>query len=100
MPGFPLVEMCFSGQYTKAEIKKKLVGKGGAVAYFGTNDIREVLSRAEAGDEACATFLKGFCVSVAKYIGMLHSRYSKRTIWWSWQEAEGKGQNSRNSEEE
>ena len=31
---------------------------------------------------------------------MLHSRYSKRTIWWSWQEAEGKGQNSRNSEEE
>ena len=71
VPGFPLVEMCFSGQYTKAEIKKKLVGKGGAVAYFGTNDIREVLSRADAGDQACATFLKGFCVSVAKYIGAL-----------------------------
>ena len=71
VPGFPLVEMCFSGRYTKAEVKKKLVGKGGAVAYFGTNDIREVLSRAEAGDDACATFLKGFCVSVAKYIGAL-----------------------------
>lgn len=71
VPAFPLVEMCFSGQYTKAEIKKKLVGKGGAVAYFGTNDIREVLSRADAGDQACATFLKGFCVSVAKYIGAL-----------------------------
>ena len=71
VPGFPLVEMCFSGQYTKAEIKNKLVGKGGAVAYFGTNDIREVLSRADAGDQACATFLKGFCVSVAKYIGAL-----------------------------
>lgn len=71
VPAFPLVEMCFSGKYTKAEVKKKLVGKGGAVAYFGTNDIREVLSRAEAGDEACATFLKGFCVSVAKYIGAL-----------------------------
>jgi butyrate kinase len=71
VPGFPLVEMCFSGQYTKAEIKKKLVGKGGAVAYFGTNDIREVIARAKDGDEACATFLKGFCVSVAKYIGAL-----------------------------
>ena len=71
VPGFPLVEMCFSGKYSKAEIKKKLVGKGGAVAYFGTNDIREVLSRANNGDEECTTFLKGFCVSVAKYIGAL-----------------------------
>ncbi len=71
VPGFPLVEMCFSGEYTKDQIKKKLVGKGGAVAYFGTNDIREVSARAEAGDEACATFLKGFCVSVAKYVGAL-----------------------------
>ncbi len=71
VPGFPLVEMCFSGKYTKDEIKKKLVGKGGSVGYFGTNDFREVSARAEAGDEACATFLKGFCVSVAKYVGAL-----------------------------
>ncbi len=71
VPGFPLVEMCFSGEYTKDEVKKKLVGKGGSVAYFGTNDFREVAARAEAGDEACATFLKGFCVSVAKYVGAL-----------------------------
>lgn len=71
VPGFPLVEMCFSGKYTKDEIKKKLVGRGGAVAYFGTNDIREVASRAEAGDRECEVFLKGFAVSVAKYIGSL-----------------------------
>ena len=71
VPGFPLVDMCFSGEYTKAEIKKKLVGKGGAVAYFGTNDIREVIARAQGGEQACETFLKGFCVSVAKYIGAL-----------------------------
>ncbi len=71
VPGFPLVEMCFSGKYTKDEIKKKLVGKGGATAYFGTNDFREIATRAEAGDEACMTFLKGFCVSVAKYVGAL-----------------------------
>lgn len=71
VPAFPLVEMCFSGKYTKAEIKKMLVGKGGAVAHLGTNDFREIASRAEAGDEACATFLKAFCISVAKYIGSL-----------------------------
>lgn len=71
VPGFPLVEMCFSGKYTKDEIKKKLVGKGGAVAYFGTNDMREVSARAEAGDRECQVFLKGFAVSVAKYVGAL-----------------------------
>ena len=71
VPGFPLVDMCFSGEYTKAEIKKKLVGRGGAVAYFGTNDMREISAMAEAGDQAAATFLKGFCVSVAKYVGAL-----------------------------
>ena len=71
VPGFPLVEMCFSGEYTKDQVKKKLVGRGGAVAYFGTNDIREIIARAESGDQECDTFLKGFCVSVAKYVGAL-----------------------------
>ena len=71
VPGFPLVEMCFSGKYTKDEVKKKLVGKGGAVAYFGTNDIREIVARAQDGDSECDRFLKGFAVSVAKYIGSL-----------------------------
>ena len=71
VPGFPLVEMCFSGKYTKDEVKKKLVGKGGAVAYFGTNDIREIIARAQDGDSECDRFLKGFAVSVAKYIGSL-----------------------------
>ena len=69
VPAFPLVEMCFSGKYSKAEIKKMLVGKGGAVAHLGTNDFREITAKAEAGDEACKTFLKAFCISVAKYVG-------------------------------
>ena len=69
VPAFPLVEMCFSGQYTKAEIKKMLVGKGGAVAHLGTNDFREIVSRSAEGDKVYADFLKSFCISVAKYIG-------------------------------
>ena len=73
VPVFPLVDMCFSGEYTKAEVKKMLVGRGGAVAYFGTNDMREVASRANAGDKYCDTFLRGFCVSFAKYIAALAS---------------------------
>ena len=71
VPGFPLVEKCFSGEFTETQIKKRLVGRGGAVAYFGTNDFRELTARAEAGDKEVETFLKGYCISFAKYIASL-----------------------------
>ena len=71
VPAFPLIEMCFSGKYTKDEIKKKLVGKGGAVAYFGTNDFRSVVAMADEGDDRARVFIEGFCLSIAKYIAAL-----------------------------
>jgi len=67
-PPYPLIDMCFSGKYTKQEIKKKLIGKGGAVAYFGTNDMREVVRRAKEGEEDYQLFLKAFVLNIAKYI--------------------------------
>lgn len=72
VPAFPLVEMCFSGQYTKDQIKKKLVGRGGAVAWFGTNDFRVIVSKAEEDPQSReAVFVKGYALSVAKYIAAL-----------------------------
>ena len=67
-PPFALIDMCFSGKYTKQEIKKKLIGKGGAVAYFGTNDMREVVRCANEGKEDYQLFLKAFVLNIAKYI--------------------------------
>ena len=67
-PPYPLIDMCFSGKYTKQEIKKKLIGKGGAVAYFGTNDMRVVVERAKEGREDYVVFLKAFVLNIAKYI--------------------------------
>lgn len=67
-PAFPLVEMCFSGKYTEGEIKRKLIGGGGAMAYFGTNDLDELTGRAKEGDEDCLLFMRAFCLNVAKYI--------------------------------
>lgn len=67
-PPYPLIDMCFSGKYTKEEIKKKLIGKGGAVAYFGTNDMREIVKRANEGKPDYALFMKAFVLNIAKYI--------------------------------
>lgn len=67
-PPYPLIDMCFSGKYTKQEIKKKLIGKGGAVAYFGTNDMRIVEQRALEGRPDYVVFMKAFILNIAKYI--------------------------------
>ena len=67
-PPYPLIDMCFSGKYTKQEIKKKLIGKGGAVAYFGTNDMRVIEDRAKKGDPEYVLFMKAFVLNIAKYI--------------------------------
>lgn len=39
VPAGGLVRMCFSGKYTLAEMKLKLKGRGGLVAYTGTSDM-------------------------------------------------------------
>ena len=67
-PPYPLIDMCFSGKYTKQEIKRKLIGKGGAVAYFGTNDMRVIVQKAKDGDPEYQVFMKAFVLNIAKYI--------------------------------
>lgn len=69
VPAFPLVEMCFSGRYTKDEVKKLLVGNGGAMSYFGTNDFREIVRLSLEGNAEADLFLRGYCAGIAKYIG-------------------------------
>lgn len=71
VPAFPLIDRCFSGKYSIEQIKKRLVGRGGAVAYFGTNDFREIVHMAENGDEKAAVFIDAYCLSVSKYIAGL-----------------------------
>ncbi|MCL1991725.1 MAG: butyrate kinase [Spirochaetes bacterium] len=47
--GLPIGDMtalCFAGK-TQQEIKKAIVGQGGMVAYFGSNDVKELVDRAQ-----------------------------------------------------
>ncbi|HWR39393.1 MAG TPA: butyrate kinase [Patescibacteria group bacterium] len=71
LPASQLVRLCFSGQYTFEELKKRLFGSGGIYAYLGTKDIREVEKRAAAGEEQAEILLQALCYQVAKEIGAL-----------------------------
>jgi len=64
-----LVELCFSGKFTKDEIMKKIKGKGGLVAYLNTNDVREVIKMIKHGDKKAKLILEAMAYQVAKEIG-------------------------------
>lgn len=71
VPGFPLVDKCFSGKYTRQQVRKRLAGRGGAIAYFDTNDFREIIAMADNGNTEAEVFIKAYCLSAAKYVGAL-----------------------------
>lgn len=69
LPVGDLVNLCFSGRYTKEEMKKKLNGKGGMVAYLGTNDAKKAQEKADAGDKQAQLVVDAMAYQVAKEIG-------------------------------
>lgn len=72
IPAGQLVDMCFDGKYSKAEIKKMLCGKGGLVALLGTNNCQAIDRAAENGDPKADKTVRAMMYQVAKYIGSMH----------------------------
>lgn len=71
LPIGAMVKLCFSGKYTQDEIKKMITGKGGFVAYLGTNDAYVVEQKAEAGDEKAKLIFNAMAYQVSKEIGAM-----------------------------
>ena len=68
LPARDLVDMCFSGEYTKDEIVKMLSGKGGVFSHLGTTDMIEVGKRIDAGDEEAKLVIDAMIYHIAKAI--------------------------------
>lgn len=69
LPVGDVARMAFSGKYTYKEMKKKLVGEAGLVAYLGTNDGRVVDKMIEEGDSKAELTLRAMAYQIAKEIG-------------------------------
>ena len=67
VPG-KLVRLCYSGKYTLEEMKKKITGKGGLVAYLGTNNAVEVENAALAGEPKAKLMYDAMAYQTAKEI--------------------------------
>jgi len=71
LPVGQLVELCFSGKYSKEEILRKIKGNGGLSAYLGTNDAIEIEERIKGGDDYARLIYEAMTYQVAKEIGAL-----------------------------
>jgi len=70
VPAGQLIDLCYSGKYSQSELKKMLVGKGGIVAYLGTNDMVQVENKAAEGSEKESLLQTAMTYQIAKEIGL------------------------------
>jgi butyrate kinase len=71
LPSGQLADLCFSGKYSHDDIKSMITGKGGMMAYLGTNNFIEVCNRANAGEEKALLVRRAAAYQVGKEIGAM-----------------------------
>ena len=69
LPIGDLLDMAYSGKYTKKELTTYLSKAGGLMAYLGTDSGIEVCNRIKAGDAKAKLIQDAMCYQVAKEIG-------------------------------
>lgn len=71
VPCKELIDLCYSGEFGKKTMNKKLRGNGGLKAYLNTVDVREVEEMIERNDEKAKLVLEAMAYQVSKGIGDL-----------------------------
>ncbi|MGG7619959.1 butyrate kinase [Bacillus coreaensis] len=73
VPAGDLISLCYSGDFYREEVMKKLVGQGGLVGYLGTNDALKVEEMIRKGDKQAKLIYSAMAYQVAKEIGAASS---------------------------
>ena len=71
LPAGQLLDLCFSGDYTRREMMAMLNGRGGLTALCNSNDVQKLVAQAQAGDQQTQLCLEALCYQVAKEIGAM-----------------------------
>lgn len=69
LPAGQLIDLCFSGKFTKDELKKRISGRAGLTAHLGTTDVPAIIKFIEEGDKKAELILDAMIYNVAKAIG-------------------------------
>ena len=78
VPLIPLIDMCYSGQYTHQEMVDLVTNGSGMQALLGTNDLRKCERMIKNGDSFAALVLEAMAYQVSKQIGAMVAVLSGR----------------------
>ena len=71
LPYIKVIELAYSGEYTKKQLTDKLNKAGGLTDHFGSSDVRDVIARSKEGDRYAKVTLDGMLYQSAKYAGAM-----------------------------
>jgi butyrate kinase len=71
LPAGQFAELCYSGRFTLDEIMLMLTGKGGMMAYLGTNSFIDICKAADEGDEKSIFIREAAVYQIGKEIGAM-----------------------------
>jgi butyrate kinase len=71
LPLLPVIDLCFSGQFTQAQMKKMVMGEGGVKAYLGTADVTQVEKMIQNGNASAKLVFDAMVYQIAKEIGAM-----------------------------
>jgi butyrate kinase len=71
LPVGQLIKVAFSGIYSQTKMSEMILGKGGMMAYLGTNDAYIAERAARDGDEKSLQVLQAMAYQVSKEIGAM-----------------------------
>lgn len=71
LPVGALVDLCYSGKYSKEEMKKMVTKDGGVKAYLKTTSLTEIEERIQKGEEEAAFIMNAMGYQLAKEIGSM-----------------------------
>lgn len=71
LPLLYIVDLCYSGRYTKKEMTRKIRGLGGIKAHLGTHDCRVVEQMISQGNEKAKLVYEAEAYQISKGIGEL-----------------------------
>lgn len=71
MPVYAIVNMAFSGEYTRETLMRRLQRQGGMISHFGTADMRQVEARIDAGDREARLAFEAMALATAKNIARI-----------------------------
>jgi len=71
LPYMKVIDLAYSGEYTKKELSDKLNKHGGLISHFGTSSVREIMKKIENGDKYAELIIGGMIYQIAKNAGAM-----------------------------